>query len=1682
MHFSGKLGEKEAGPAQTALALLCKQMLSVRGKVPAMALLSEIRVKAKKMERSNTKLLSRSEVTMRSSGGIAQNKQVFDIVAPNAGAKKPAAMMYSEPPSSYKSYLSHMPTARGLITTNRSGLMAVAFKDSLSIYNAEMLSNDSDRGYSSDKAKMPPIAKVQLSFHICSATFNETNEAYLAVAGIRDCVVVTLDPGSGQTVSKLVVDLMLQAMGDEFTIGKVLWLPRSQVHLAVSANIFVKVYDLSADNIAPMYTISSAGSGIKDLAVSQETAQVGTYRFFALTNEGINTAAIEVPAKLSASEGDSNVQLVEAVSIPEPAQTALKQTHTVSLFYSSITQMLFITLGNGKIVYGELDENKVKLQKAVVLSPGEDMTATHKFFYDLKDVESTGDALWLAGLSSGPQLQAILLKLDENEISLQVLKPKIEGILVVSGKDKGPKRIIVPSDDAYLSTFLPQISEPTAKKQAAVRLGEHVKLIEKERLPQSVSMPYDFFEKAVNATDPSVNLTKKIKLAGTINLLVGKDNLALFEWLILGRGGNQFPVGIPAVTLDITIESNDYVIAGVRVMAETAPKQFVRLFNRRVPLGQTVKSVTDIGLCDAEVLAIENNTLNLSLEAEETPIRLKGIEVYVFHKDTFGYNEKLAKLEQSIIRKMEIKGADLSRYAGITNTKNYQTLPWTEKDELLQGAIQDPPLLRALISAVDFFASVAYTSETLPESAGNEMLQMLADYLYLGIEDGLSLRVLRSAARKCAKAVIFNVTKGAERVEGNRFNYFSYKSEALFGYVNNVLKGPTTYEMLEKYVKCIGKLATKNRLCFFEQIRDNLETVAKLSVSLLDCMEKVLGGENAAEYRGRAKEAFENLVTIVIGYNDYLLNKEWRNRAKDPKRSPHSLVDMSYMERISILLGPYMLSKNEEVKSLIIASLPEILRKRDLEYIYTYQSPVLRTYTHDVFAPKSPASDQSVTLEIRSFDFTYMFALALCNFMIEKRTDEGRHNPLVFILMYHIFSGIPQYLTQLRSVESRTDEDWSAVFSQYVSASMTRRNVSTPQDRELALLGIRAFNLLFAARDTTRPRSAKDGKSQAQTKPLTTELAGRLLGHLYLNSNLLEWASSSVAAVFGSLREKHGAESPEVMQDSVEKKPFLKIKQKTTRSGWESFIGEDSAGRREDTAEGSEAAIFQELFRLCYNIAACEQTLAKGGSKLIVGFPTEKSFLKQIPILKSLKDILCEALLTPGLAAMLDASAQQLFKMLSKTKNELNQYKDNYVYNLSFKCLKEIGQRPLATYEQQVNAYKQLTGIWKVAKERPAQWKTYTRANPESMRLLLQVSATTHDRIAFQALALICLALENEERDSFNIKSSCEMLLRYPAHTLDIIEILKYTPGQKSVPTPLLPSPVLTEDIFLWGLETAERLALDSVSLHMRAVAAHLFRGLWDSGSEAQRGKILDVVTKKFGPDFYKFGCATLQLLTLCLCLFQGESEKVEGYVERILGAVTSGVLKAAQIVRTHENGEIYKEIQGMVQLPVARSQTDKKDTLPVEESKEFVYCFEDVPCGVCISDIGQPYTTQKLGDLKEDSKFTDSAFIYRLNNSYSIQKITARLEITEAKYVKTFNVYVSTSRETDLADMRNNWSVWKKAGSVSLKAKSRSILLEFPVPVTTSVIMLEFVVANAAGNAEQPVASGGASSSSYQY
>ncbi|KAL0377633.1 UNVERIFIED_CONTAM: Auxin transport protein BIG [Sesamum radiatum] len=110
-----------------------------------------------------------------------------------------------------------------------------------------------------DKANVKPLSKNVVRFEIVHLLFNSLVENYLVVAGYEDCQVLTINH-RGEVIDRLAIELALQGA----YIRRVEWVPGSQVQLMVVTNRFVKIYDLSQDNISPVHYITLPDDMIVD--------------------------------------------------------------------------------------------------------------------------------------------------------------------------------------------------------------------------------------------------------------------------------------------------------------------------------------------------------------------------------------------------------------------------------------------------------------------------------------------------------------------------------------------------------------------------------------------------------------------------------------------------------------------------------------------------------------------------------------------------------------------------------------------------------------------------------------------------------------------------------------------------------------------------------------------------------------------------------------------------------------------------------------------------------------------------------------------------------------------------------------------------------------------------------------------------------------------------------------------------------------------------------------------------------------------------------------------------------------------------------------------------------------------------------------------------------------------------
>lgn len=95
---------------------------------------------------------------------------------------------------------------------------------------------------------------------------------------------------------------------------------------------------------------------------------------------------------------------------------------------------------------------------------------------------------------------------------------------------------------------------------------------------------------------------------------------------------------------------------------------------------------------------------------------------------------------------------------------------------------------------------------------------------------------------------------------------------------------------------------------------------------------------------------------------------------------------------------------------------------------------------------------------------------------------------------------------------------------------------------------------------------------------------------------------------------------------------------------------------------------------------------------------------------------------------------------------------------------------------------------------------------------------------------------------------------------------------------------------------------------------------------------------------------------------------------------------------------------------------------------------------------------------MKSEIKFTDSTMLYKFNKTYTISNINFNLnDFRGAKCVKTINIYINNKQNMDLAEMRNNWAIWKRVKQVEVEIGQRNTSVEFPLPVEATYLMVEF-------------------------
>lgn len=83
---------------------------------------------------------------------------------------------------------------------------------------------------------------------------------------------------------------------------------------------------------------------------------------------------------------------------------------------------------------------------------------------------------------------------------------------------------------------------------------------------------------------------------------------------------------------------------------------------------------------------------------------------------------------------------------------------------------------------------------------------------------------------------------------------------------------------------------------------------------------------------------------------------------------------------------------------------------------------------------------------------------------------------------------------------------------------------------------------------------------------------------------------------------------------------------------------------------------------------------------------------------------------------------------------------------------------------------------------------------------------------------------------------------------------------------------------------------------------------------------------------------------------------------------------------------------------------------------------------------------------------------IIKFQSTYLIKNVCFNIhEMRGVKAVKLINIFVNNKQGVDLAEMRNNWSFWKRAKQVSIDVGQKTVDVNFSLPIHASNILIEF-------------------------
>lgn len=391
-----------------------------------------------------------------------------------------------------KSHLSTGSLTKSLLSISVRGRLAAGEGDKVAIFDVgQLIGQPTVAPVTADKTSIKPLSKNIVRFEIVNLLFNPVTENYLAVSGYEECQVLTVNP-RGEVTDRLAIELALQGA----YIRKVEWVPGSQVQLMVVTNMFVKVYDLSQDNISPMHYFTLTDDLIIDATLVP--ASMGKVFLLVLSESG-RLFRLQV-----SMEGDVGAKaLTEIIQV----QDNKVQAKGLSLHFSATYRLLFLSYQDGTTLLGHLDANAAVLtETSVVYEDDKDIKVKPGLHHWKELLPGSGVFACFSSLKAN---SALAVSLGPHEVFAQNMRYGAGSALPVVGiaayrplsKDKTHSLVLHDDGSLQIYSLIPFGSDHAASVNTdqVKKIGSSI-LNNRVYAGSNPEFPLDFFEKTTCIT------------------------------------------------------------------------------------------------------------------------------------------------------------------------------------------------------------------------------------------------------------------------------------------------------------------------------------------------------------------------------------------------------------------------------------------------------------------------------------------------------------------------------------------------------------------------------------------------------------------------------------------------------------------------------------------------------------------------------------------------------------------------------------------------------------------------------------------------------------------------------------------------------------------------------------------------------------------------------------------------------------------------------------------------------------------------------------------------------------------------------------------------------------------------------------------------------------------------------